>query len=100
MTRNGRPRTLQDRRLAKLSNSKRTAKARARNQNTTFSTESAEPGNPAAAGDSLAHRQAEFPWPTRKRHLSFPAAAVGTPHERCRRGSSPLMQAVYGVREP
>lgn len=37
MTRNGGRRALQDRRLAELSNSKLTAKARDPNQNTTFS---------------------------------------------------------------
>jgi hypothetical protein len=41
MTRNGGRRTLQDRRLAELPNSKLTAEARDLNQNTTFSTESA-----------------------------------------------------------
>lgn len=40
MTRNGGRRTLQDRRLAELPNSKLTAEARDPNQNTTFSTES------------------------------------------------------------
>jgi hypothetical protein len=41
MTRNGGRRTLQDRRLSELSGSKRIVKACAPNQNTTFSTESA-----------------------------------------------------------
>jgi hypothetical protein len=40
MTINGGRRTLQDRRLPELSSSKRIAKARTSNQNTTFSTES------------------------------------------------------------
>jgi hypothetical protein len=44
MTINGGRRTLQDRRLPELSGSKRIAKARTSNRNTTFSTESAEPG--------------------------------------------------------
>ena len=42
MTSNGGRRKLQDRRLSELSGSKRIVKACAPNQNTTFSTESAE----------------------------------------------------------
>jgi hypothetical protein len=45
MTRNGGRRTLQDRRLAELPNSKLTAEARDPNQNTTFSTESTGQGH-------------------------------------------------------
>lgn len=63
MTRNGGRRALQDRRLAELSNSKLTARARDPNQNTTFSTESTHcsPRGVAASEQSiLGHSRSTF----------------------------------------